>query len=361
MRWTRRQFLETTALASGAVLMPACTSTQTAAPLQDYKAIPQRTWLIAGQSRIDLGAATGNDGYLDHVTATPDGFTLYGTFPDDAKPVDLHSLAWIPAAEVYLQMDRLKNAVFHFSLAWVPEAQADTPAAIAKEKRVLAGDFDWLIDDLAKWCDAQQRPILLRLGYEFNRIVQKLYTPENYAPVFRRVVERFRALGVQNVSFVWASANLGFSPDKPGTDDWDFNAWYPGDQYVDWYGFSMWFPKDWDTVMLAAARKNKKPLILAETTPSEFNVAQKKHYPFLGKTGTDLTVDELWNGWWQPMIDFVAANQDVIRAWHYIAADWKGDPMWNQNPYFKYCDAQVWKEPALLAKWEAALRAKPFV
>ncbi len=57
-------------------------------------------------------------------------------------------------------------------------------------------------------CDALGRPVILRLGYEFDRPILQLATQEHYADVFRYVVDQLRDRDVPPFATAWASANL---------------------------------------------------------------------------------------------------------------------------------------------------------
>jgi len=322
-------------------------------------------YLLAGQDSEQLGAmprAGFADGYLDRVPVRPSGISLYGGFPEPNASEGFDSLAWVQTANDYIALGTLDDTIFHFSINWVNEGQAiaGTDEVLAAEQAVLEGEHDAFIDWLADWCSAQRLPILLRLGYEFNRPVQVLFTEERYASAYRYIVDRMLARDVQGVAFVWASANLTFNPDGP-PELWDFDAWYPGDDYADWFGFSMWFPDVPDTVMLDEARARDKPVLLAETTPLEFNVGERSYYPLFTTQGQMLDADAIWEAWWQPMFDFVEQNADIIGGWHYIANDWALDPLWGSNPLFQNSDARVWADDGILERWTEAASRSLFV
>ncbi len=322
-------------------------------------------YLFAGQDPQSIGGlpdAGDTDGYLDHISTAPAGITLYGAFPTVGDTTPLAQMPWVAAAESYVDQPGSEDLIFHLSIAWVPESLADNVAGRqAIETALLAGQFDWYIDQLATWLSARKQPVLLRLGYEFNRPIHVLYSQQYYVPCFQHIVDRLRGDGVQGVAYVWASANLGFQPVDPPPDNWDFDAWYPGDDYVDWYGFSMWYPAAWDTVMLPQARVHNKPLLLAETTPSQWNVSQREFYPLFGTVGQPVTDNALWSGWWQPMLAFVESNKDIVGGWHYIAENWNADPEWAGVPIFTNCDARLWLDPTVSSRWSTAVAQPPFV
>lgn len=53
-------------------------------------------------------------------------------------------------------------------------------------------------------------------------------TPAEFVAAWRRVVDAFRAAGADNVIWVWSASAKAFPSEA--------DAWYPGDDYVDWIG-----------------------------------------------------------------------------------------------------------------------------
>jgi hypothetical protein len=250
------------------------------------------------------------------------------------------------------------NSVLHPSINWLPDFPIDA-TQLDRQRALLDGDYDETIDVLADWCALQPRPILARLGYEFDRIPPHYYDRALFADSFRHVVDRFRSKRVINVAWVWASANfLPFTRDR--LSDENFDDWYPSDGYVDWLGYSMWYPNLPDPVIMRHARARDKPVMLAETTSSTFNISTLQQFPYGAPPSIDLTPDELWDGWWTPMIRFIEANADVIAAWHYISADWSGSPF-SVIPLFSNCDSRIWRNPIILERWQEAIQKRPFL
>jgi len=94
---------------------------------------------------------------------------------------------------------------------------------------IIEGKYDNNIKKIGKWIKKANRPVYLRIGYEFDG-PHNHYDPELYVKAYRYIVEKFRRSGVNNVAYVWHSyANY---TKRPVMD------WYPGDEYVDWVAVS---------------------------------------------------------------------------------------------------------------------------
>jgi hypothetical protein len=364
--FSRREFLTTAgrsitrALAAGT--LAACAgspkaNTQPAAPApttrNGIRPPNGQVLFIAGQGQAQLGGRPLQglgDGYLDHIATPPGGFTLYTSVAAMPDFAGLNAVCGMPA---------LQNSVLHLSVAWVSDTDLSTKI---NNRAITLGAFDQNIDRLANWCALQRRPILLRIGYEYDRafpIPGFHYDPDYFAQAFRRVVNRIRAAGADNVSTVMGSAN------PPGDLPWlptaPFDRFYPGDDYVDWLGCSMWRPADVATTILSEARKRRKPVLLAETTPTKFNIAKGMYFPFYAEISENVTAQQIWNAWHKPMIEFIRANRDVIAGWHYIADDWSNDPMFESWPPFVNCDARPWASGEFLEIWNAGMKDAMFL
>jgi hypothetical protein len=368
MRFTRRDFLSSAlrslagAIASSALI--ACAGSPKA-NVQLAESAPARmkqkpirppkgqVLFIAGQGAAQLGGRPAEglgDGYLDHIPTRPAGFTLYTSLAAMPDFAGLNAVCEMPA---------LEDSVLHLSVGWVSDSDLSTKV---NNRAITLGAFDDNVDQLAQWCARQRRPILMRIGYEYDRafpIPGFHYDPEYFPQGFRRIVDRLRAGGADNVSTVMGSAN------PPGDLPWlpaaPFARFYPGDDYVDWLGCSMWIPTDVDKTILSEARTRGKPVLLAETTPVKYNIGSGTHYPFYGGMPQKVTAEQIWDRWHQPMIDFIRANSDVIAGWHYIADDWSSDPMFKSGPPFVNCDARPWASGEFLEIWKRGMKDAMFL
>ena len=100
---------------------------------------------------------------------------------------------------------------------------------------ILDGQHDAYIDDWAQRSAAHGQPIYLRFAHEMNTPPGEVYwypwqgDPARYVAVWRYVHDRFTAAGATNVEWVWSVAWMNS----------DAEAYYPGDDYVDWVGLTV--------------------------------------------------------------------------------------------------------------------------
>ncbi len=133
--------------------------------------------------------------------------------------------------------------------AWAkPEQGYRLPEQTLGDMRAVAdGDHDDYIDGWAAAAADYGQPILLRPFHEMNgfwypwSIGVNGNTAEDYIAGWRHVVDRFRAAGADNVSFVWSINTLANFEEGRGVE-----AAYPGDDYVDWVATSGFNWDDYD-------------------------------------------------------------------------------------------------------------------
>lgn len=158
----------------------------------------------------DLEAQSGTK--LDIVYRYHDfsGTGTNGAFPD-AYEQKL-------AASGHLLMDNWQSDVFatHAVYSW-----AD----------VAAGKFDAsVIDPEAARIKAFGKPIFIGFDHEMDSQVGTEGTPADYVAAYRHIHDRFAALGVTNVIWVWTI-------EGQSGHDYLYKSLYPGDAYVDWIGY----------------------------------------------------------------------------------------------------------------------------
>ena len=118
------------------------------------------------------------------------------------------------------------------------EAEYWSNSERVKINDIIAGKWDDYIRSWAKAIKAFNEPVFLRLGHEFNTqtypwgVGRTGQDPAVFVKFYRRVVDIFKAEGVDNAKWVWCLNNYS-NPDEAWNDWVDA---YPGDKYVDWIG-----------------------------------------------------------------------------------------------------------------------------
>jgi hypothetical protein len=297
----------------------------------------------------DLGATGGlegfNEGYCDYFEI-PAGFTTYTNFSpglqsfthilqgNDGIKTEANWGAGYNCAQCYLNDADFKYSVMAIGLSMV-----------GQERKVASGHHDYLIRELGTWIKDSKRPVFLRIGYEFDGWEWNHYNRKDYLKAWKQIHKLFKEMEINNVAFVWQSKGNGSGQDV-------LEKWYPGDDLVDWCGYSYFNAPDQE--MLTFAKKHKKPVFIAEATP-----VLHKGTEFLNSKLTNPQIaEQAWNDWFVPFFNTINENQDVIKAFSYINVDWSVQPMWVNNPVFQKVDSRIQKSEFISKKWQAEI-AKP--
>ncbi len=280
---------------------------------KDGKAI-----MIMGQ---DLGAVGGfpkpnNDGYIDHIDIMPGGVTSYTSIPalNGLKELTNYGAGDVNAQAI-VDNKKFDESVLVFGLSMVNQL-----------KSIANGSHDEKIKELAMWIKEQERPVFLRIGYEFDGEWNR-YEPELFVRTYRRIVNIFRNNYVENCATVWQSTGR--------FDSTFLLKYYPGDEYVDWVGYSHF--GNLGQSMIDIGRAHNKPCMIAESTPIH-----------LRTPGDDKHGEEVWNAWFVPFFEHVHKNSDVIKAVAYINANWDVQPMWAGQDWG---DSRVQSNTYIKKKW----------
>lgn len=222
-------------------------------------------------------------------------------------------------------------------------------------QRIADGDFDPEILRLSELMKSVPGQVFLRIGYEFDGVWNLGQSDtEKYVAAYRRIVDVIRADGVTNGGFVW-QASASILDDLIERQHEDISLWFPGEDYVDWLALS-WFslpeaaatvkgaypakrPIELANEVVELARQLDKPVLIAESAPQGYNIAQKFRAninPLLdgpsGENKSYLSSVELWDEWYAPLFDWINQNDDVVRGLAYINVNWDSQPMWGP-PY----------------------------
>ena len=330
-------------------------------PKIQAKLLPRddRRLLFIGQDLGSIGGVAGHEnGYFESVSERIGGVTTYTSLPSLAG---LKAEADWGAGKIHAQKivdsKPLQKSSLSIGLYLVNELE-----------NINAGRHDSKIDELAVWVRTAERPVFLRIGYEFDGYWNE-YDPVQYQASFKRIVDRFRANKVKDCAFVWQS---GTSPVDDAVEQKHENIadWYPGDDYVDWCGMS-WFldsPKqrELSDELLNFARKRGKPVMICESACQTYDLTKgtRRFFDTMldGESGKGLqkkTGQQIWDEWFTPFFSYIDKNADVIRAVAYINANWDAQPKWGP-PYHEgyWGDSRVQQNPLVLKRWRAEI-AKP--
>lgn len=320
-----------------------------------YEPEDGKVLLFAGQELEAVGGLENySDGYLDHYPR-PAGFTTYTGF----SPGDSSFGFLMKGMDGVWSTDNWGDNDYNVSLQLVNSNYDNMALAIGlwmvnHEQEVAQGELDELINKLSDFLkDIAPRPVFLRIGYEFGGSWNH-YENEAYKKAYRRIKDILDKQGVTNVAYVWQSHGYGMSIEE-------LESFYPGDEYVDWCGFS--FFNYWkEQKMIEFARAKGKPVFIAEASPTITDTTQN----VLGLTKETILsnpeqAQEAWDEWFVPFFQTIEDNPDVVKAISYINCYWKSHPMWKGNPTFKNVDARLQTSELIDKKWREKISNERYV
>lgn len=289
--------------------------------------------IFAGQSIHSVGGLDDyNNGYCDYFE-TPAGVTVYmglGAKGGSMEGLKVYSNWKSGESEVnrYIVDDTFDNCMIAIGLSLV-----------GGEQLILSGKKDNDITILGNWLNSlNDRPIFLRVGYEFDGFDWNHYEVESYKAAYRYIKDHLDAMSVDNVAYIWQSKGWGIPLEE-------YEKWYPGDQYVDWCAYSYFDSPD--ELMIDFARSKGKPVMIAEATPCFKN---SENY-----TDTDIKkpkiANRIWNEWFAGLFATIERNSDVVKALAYINTDWYAQKMWINSPAFQQIDSRIEVSPYVSEEW----------
>jgi hypothetical protein len=205
--------------------------------------------------------------------------------------------------------------------------------------------------------------MFLRIGGEFNGSGPGWngggYHPYYYVTMFRKIVNMFAGKGFRDSIAV----NWCYEPDAPN----DFDSvdtrgarWYPGDDYVDWFGLDVFDASHFDQSLpngtgrnltkkgkserfLAMAREKGKPVFLSETSAKGINISSDNQ---------DGIND--WNNWFAKFFEFIDVHKE-IKGFCYIDANW---PV---GAYPNWGDARIENNTYVTEKYIEEMRKPKYI
>lgn len=261
--------------------------------------------LIVGQDKISI------DDYVHAVGMIPGGTMIY-TSVQNVEGLEIAANVGGGIHDGKYLLEQYPESVVQMGL-WIVDAC----------EGIVKGEFDGNIDKLGDWIKKAQRPVFLRIGYEFDLPLNH-YDPQSYRQAFCYIVERFRKAHVANVAYVWHSyANL---PQHSWED------WYPGDDYVDWFAVSVFGkPNIYMKKFAELARRHNKGFMIAESTPKGIG------------TGYG---EASWEHWYKPFFQFI--SDENVQIVSYIDFDWEAIAMFKGQGWG---DARVQANGIVKKRW----------
>lgn len=324
------------------LLVTACTPTTVPPPPDESQ---QAFAPPNGQKLFILGQASVkhlND-YLSFFSggSTPAGFAFYTSLSGDAPQNDM-------ARYITFLNDHPYSAL-QLGI-WTGEIRWGRPGIYLDE--VINGKYDENIENLAMASKSLNRPIYLRFGYEFDG-AHNAYPPEIYKEAYRYFVDKMRSYNVNNVAYVWHSWGTTAYYDTQNYPEYypslgrvaTQDLWYPGDEYVDWVGLSI-FGSGYGNLnqnaviqyLIEFAESKGKPVMLAETAAIKTT----------NQSDPNWTIPN--TSWFENVFSLID-NNPSIKAFTYINVDWEGD-----NPSSTWGDTRIQQStPAVRNYWQSKI------
>ena len=351
------------------VLLPAKIFTNTsifsyppADGLNKYEPEGDRVLVFIGQDNQGVGGNHNFEkpnqkwysGYLDSKLPQPAGVTSYIALRDDSKNPNanvppgktvagLHNTTDYGAGPVclkcYLLNSKLdeKDLIIHLSIFYADD--------VDHSLRVANGIYDQQIEEIADFIkDFSNVAFMVRPGYEFdsqyqNRGVMAL----DYKKAFRRVIDIFRKKNLTNVASIFSSAYS-----HTVLKNWE--DFYPGNNYVDWIGFSKFIatvtpPTDY---VFNFAKLVDKPVIISEIVYADQKI-------------NSVTGEKAWTEFFSPLFDTIDGAANQVKAIAYINTDWSSQRFWQDIDFFDETDSRLQQSEYISDQWRLELSKDKYI
>ncbi|WP_323815131.1 family 31 carbohydrate-binding protein [Cellvibrio sp. NN19] len=256
----------------------------------------------------------------------------------------------------------------------------DADVGSATDSASLSYQWRYAMDRMINYFKASGRPVYLRIGYEFDG-PWNCYNQTFYKSAYRWIATRIDQLGATNVATVWQAAT--YPDDGDATYGYQvspnpaahYEAWYPGDAYVDWIGISFFAgsnyltyqwscqdgskpwtvpdtsPRILQNALMTFARNHSKPAMIAESAPQAFDL-RNLHYSCTAARQNQQNFasgQAAWNAFFTDYFQWIYDNRDHLRAVAYINTDWQSQSRWYCAPGAASCAAGYWGITSLQA------------
>ena len=150
---------------------------------------------------------------------------------------------------------RAEGAVPYIRLMLRTHFVVNTAEKLFTGERILAGDFDADLRNWARGAKAYAQPIIVEYGTECNGYwfpwngrwlrdsgtgandpVAQRSGPARFVAIYRHIISLMREEGANNITWVFHISSV----DDP-QEEWNrFEHYYPGDDYIDWIGLTVY-------------------------------------------------------------------------------------------------------------------------
>ena len=331
--------------------------------LNKFEPEGQRVLVFVGQDNESVGGNQNNQdssevwkkGYIDAGLPMPAGISTYiaiadsstnpsANVPEGFTIAGLHNKTEYGAGPVCLKcyLDKTSaldksDLVVHLSIYY-----ADP---VSRASEIAAGKFDTQIREIAAFIKSYPHiAFMVRPGYEFDGQYQRAgVEAKDYIGAFRRVGDLFKEEKLNNVALV-------FSSESPNTEVSLWESFYPGNDYVDWIGFSVFLDTNTadDAGALVFAKGVDKPVFIAEAA-------------FADKRINEQTGQEIWDKYFTRLLELVKNKPDLIKGIAYINTDWTSQPLWENVSFFDETDSRIQQSTTLKSLWEKELSDQRYI
>jgi glycosyl hydrolase family 26 len=247
-------------------LVKACIAVIAAAAIATGVIIYNRSADPSGPLPVNLPPAAGSylGIYANGAPASYKGVTAFRGATESKPDVVMYYSGW------YVPFP-MKFATAAANEGAVPLVQMD-PDGISVAA-IASGRYDGYLSAYAEAVRNYRHPVILSFGHEMNgnwySWGYRKTSPTVFVAAWRHIVKLFRALGAQNVTWLWT---VNIINDTHGGNIPRPNQWWPGASYVDWVGIDGYYLKpSWKFAPLfgptigAIRALTNDPILIAET------------------------------------------------------------------------------------------------
>ena len=166
------------------------------------------------------------------------GVTAFSTVTGVKPDMVLYYSGWLEPFQVSFATTAANHGA-------VPLVQLD-PKGISLAA-IASGQYDSYLTAYAQAVRAYRHPVVLSFGHEMNGYWYSWgyqHTPSAvFVAAWRHIVTLFRALGAQNVTWMWTVNTIHSRANVPSP-----GRWWPGSSYVNWVGIDGYYYNSVDDV-----------------------------------------------------------------------------------------------------------------